>query len=96
MAHCADKYIDEVPSQSIDFNILLIFEHANHCRSYCLLPPVFIVVPWLGGQSSGGGVVDFGLHALTALLIMLRMIMIDTPLIDYNMLMMIDIPVLDN
>ena len=34
------------------------------------------MVPWLGGQSSGGGVVDFGLHALTALLIMLRMIMI--------------------
>jgi len=24
------------------------------------------VVPWLGGQSSGGGVVDLGLHALAA------------------------------
>ena len=65
-----------MPSQFIDFNILLIFESANHSRSYCLLPPVFIVVPWLGGQSSGGSVVDLGLHALTALLIMMMMMMI--------------------
>ena len=40
------------------------------------------MVPWLGGQSSGGGVVDFGLHALTALLIMMmRMVVIGG---DYN------------
>ena len=39
------------------------------------------MVPWLGGQGSGG-VVDFGLHALTALLIMMmRMVMIGG---DYN------------
>ena len=76
MAFCADKYINEVPSQSIDFNILLIFEHANHCRSYCLLPPVFIVVPWLGGQSSGGGVVDLRLHALAASAVLMRMMRI--------------------
>ena len=40
------------------------------------------MVPRLGGQGSGGGMVDFGLHALTALLIMMmRMVMIGG---DYN------------
>ena len=34
------------------------------------------MVPWLGGQSGGGGVVDLGLHAFAALLIMMRMMMI--------------------
>jgi len=35
----------------------------------CLLPsPVLIVVPWLGGRlGCGGGVVDFGFHALATL-----------------------------
>ena len=39
------------------------------------------MVPRLGGQRSGG-VVDFGLHALTALLIMMRMMMMIGG--DYN------------